>query len=244
MESAPARRWSGKLLLRRISRVLRACCFASGVFFLLLCVLAFTRIPFDMHRWLGVAGGLCDSRPDRIIVLGGSGMPSGPELLRLEIAARSAQAYPMAAVLVVHPLDTATVRRMVAELVLRGVARERIATSIMGTNTREQVLGIAAGFPEVKVERIAIVTAPENMYRSLRVFRKLGFAHVSGIPAFDNPEFIDLRYSHGAIGGKAWAPDVSDDLALRYNFWNYLKLEVTCIREYVALGYYWLNDWV
>ena len=162
MEEATARRWSNKPLLRKARRVWRVCCMTSGVFFLLLCALAFTRVPFDAHRWLGVAGGLCESRPDRIIVLGGSGMPSGPELLRLEYAARAAKTYPSARVLIVHPLDTATVHRMMDELVLRGVGRERIEASTMGTNTREQALGIANALPAVKQEQVAIVTAPAS----------------------------------------------------------------------------------
>ena len=91
---------------------------------------------------------------------------------------------------------------------------------------------------------MAIVTAPENMYRTLLSFRKLGFAKVSGAPAFDQAMFIDFGYGHRRIGGKAWVPDVSGSLDLRYNFWNYLKLEVTCLREYVAIGYYWLNGWI
>jgi hypothetical protein len=56
--------------------------------------------------------------------------------------------------------------------------------------------------------------------------------------------FIDLGYGHRRIGGKAWVPDVSQEAGLRYTFWNYLKLEITCLREYVAIAYYWLNDWI
>ena len=39
-------------------------------------------------------------------------------------------------------------------------------------------------------------------------------------------------------------PDISGNPDLRYTFWNYLKLEITCLREYVAIAYYWMNDWI
>ncbi len=33
-------------------------------------------------------------------------------------------------------------------------------------------------------------------------------------------------------------------LAIRYNFWNYLKLEITVLREYMAITWYWLRGWI
>ncbi|MBK6945848.1 MAG: YdcF family protein [Flavobacteriales bacterium] len=133
---------------------------------------------------------------------------------------------------------------MAEELIIRGVAVSRISMALQGTNTREQALLLTENDPSMKLEQVALVTAPENMYRSLAVFRKLGYTNVSGVPAFDNPMFIDLSYRHKKIGGKAYVPDLGDNLALRYNFWNYLKLEVTCLRELVAYGYYKMNGWV
>jgi len=215
-----------------------------GVLALVLVALAFTRVPFDAHRALGTAAGECAEAPEAIVVLGGSGMPSGPELLRLHHAAAVAHATPNALVLVVHPLDTAVMRMMVDELQLRGVRPGRIRQVFEGTNTREQGLAVASEHPELLSMRIIVVTAPENMYRSVRTFRKAGFGSVCGAPAWENPMFIDLGYGHRRIGGKAWVPDVSDEPGLRYTFWNYLKLEVTCLREYVAIAYYWVNDWI
>ena len=215
-----------------------------GLFALVMIVLAFTRVPFDAHRWLGTAGGLCTTAPGHIVVLGGSGMPSGPELLRLHCAAQLAQLYPKADLVVVHPDDTMTMRLMVDELVLRGVHATRISTLLEGGNTREQALRVKEAFPELARNAVAIVTAPENMYRTLGSFRKLGFAKVSGAPAFDHAMLVDFGYAHQKIGGKAWVPDVSDNLDLRYTFWNYLKLEITCLREAVAIGYYRTNGWV
>ena len=206
-------------------------------------VLACTRVPFDVHRWLGnVAGGGWEP-PKVIVVLGGSGMPSAPELLRLHHAAQLAKEYPAAQVIVIHPDSAGTMHQMVSELLLRRVQADRIQTIPHGENTREQAL-IFARHHAARQGQVVLVTAPENMYRSVRTFRKAGFGSVCGAPAWENPMFIDLGYGHRRIGGKAWVPDVSDEPGLRYTFWNYLKLEVTCLREYVAIAYYWVNDWI
>lgn len=221
--------------------VLRRSVLISGILLMVAIVLAFTRLPFDAHRWLGTAAGECGTAPDVLVVLGGSGMPSGPELLRLHRAAVAAQEWPMAAILVVHPGDKGVLEAMVDELVMRGVEPSRIDTLNAGENTREQSLLVAGRH---RSEDLAIVTAPENMWRTVRAFRKAGVAAACGLPAWDHAMFHEFRYGHGAIGGKAWAPDVSERPALRYTFWNYLKLEVTCLREYAAMGYYWINGWV
>lgn len=223
---------------------LRTTLHGLGAVMLVLCALACTRVPFDLHRWLGTAGGACPEMPVRIVVLGGSGMPGGAELLRLHCAAEAARAHPDARLLLVHPHDTAVMAAMVAELVMRGVDRGRIDTLLRGTNTREQALAVRDLLKHGTGGPMGLVTAPENMYRSLRTFRKAGMPGVGGVPAFDHAMFTDLGYGHGRIGGKRWVPDVSGAVGLRYNFWNHLKLEVSCLREYVAIAYYWLNDWI
>lgn len=212
-----------------------------GVFLLIAFGLAFTRLPFDAHRWLGTAAGECTVAPEIVVVLGGSGMPSGPELLRLNRAAVAATDWPDSRLLVVHPGEPDALTAMVDELVLRGVDPSRIDTLNAGENTREQALLAAT---RLGGARVAIVTAPENMWRSVRAFRKAGLASACGVPAWDHAMFHDFRYGHAAIGGKAWAPDVSDKPGLRYTFWNYLKLEITCLREYLAISYYGLNGWI
>ncbi len=207
-------------------------------------LLAFTSIPFHAHRWLGTAGGVCYQDPEVILVLSGSGMPSGPELMRCDEAAKWAFRSPNAQVLVVLPKDSALANAMVQELGVKGVSRNRITLLMHGRNTREQAMDVASKVPEWLHRPIAVVTAPENMYRSLLTFRKLGFTQVSGAPTFDHALFDDLRYAHRGIGGKTFVPDVSSSTDLRYNFWNQLKLEITCLREYAALAYYKLNGWI
>ena len=237
----------GMLLLpvaRFFGKWLRNAVLLIGCMGLLVLGLGFTRLPFDAHRWLGTANGTCTSAPAAIVVLGGSGMPSGPELLRLELAARIGRKFPQAAFHVVHVDDTATLRLMRAELILRGIAAERIRLHGQGTSTRAQALLFKVEQPELLQRPMAVVTAPENMYRSVGTFRKVGFGSVCGAPAFDSPLFVDLDYSLEELGGRWLAPDVSSRIDLRYTFWNYLKLEVTCLREFVAIAYYKLNGWI
>ena len=240
-ETLPAKATSVR---RLVGTLVRTGIRALGLLALLMIVLAFTRIPFDAHHWLGTAGGSCTTGVGMIVVLGGSGMPSGPELLRLHCAAEFARDQPATHVLLVHPKDTSVMRAMVAELAMRGVEAGRIHTLLEGANTRAQVLHVAAAWPDMLDTPVAVVTAPENMYRSLLAFRKAGFTDVCGVPAFDHAMFVDLRYGHQAIGGKAYVPDVSGSQDLRYDLWNRLKLQLTCLREYLAIAYYRLNGWI
>lgn len=224
-------------------RWLRRIVITFGIVAVILCGLAFTRIPFDAHRWLGTAAGECAVEVKMIVLLGGSGMPSGPELLRLHRAAELAGQWPSASVAIIHPGDERALHLMRDELILRGVDSTRIELLNKGDNTRAQALALAA-ITSSKADVLAIVSAPENMYRSVRSFKRVGFTSACGAPAWDHAMFHEFDYEHERIGGKAWAPDVSDQPALRYTFWNYLKLEVTCLREYVAIGYYWINGWI
>jgi len=238
-------------VLRLLKRSLRLAvlgwnktCMALGGLAMLMLALAFTRMPFDAHRWLGTVGGLCTHPPEMILVLSGSGMPSGPELMRCEMAANWARSSPGAGVVLALPPDTALAAAMVHELGLKGVSPERITFLMQGRNTREQALHASTALSQALHRPVALVTAPEHMYRSLLTFRKLGFTRIAGAPAFEHALFEDLRYAHRDIGGKRYLPDVSGQLSLRYDFWNRLKLEITCLREYTALAYYRLNGWI
>ncbi len=232
---APLLRWA-RHWLRRISLL-------AGILALLMIALAFTRIPFDIHRWLGRAGGVCNGT--EIVVLGGSGMPSGPELLRLHRAAELAHEDTSRRITVIHPGEPAVLEEMAQELVIRGVGRSRITLVNQGENTREQALIFWNQLPS-PLTPVILVTAPENMYRSVLAFQRtnLSEGRVCGAAAWDHAMDHDFAYRHKAIGGKAWAPDVSDDPGLRYTFWNYLKLEITCLREFAAIAYYKLNGWI
>lgn len=228
---------------RLFRKTLRVVVLGLGIVALVMVVLAFTRVPFDAHRWLGMASDACTDAPAVIVVLGGSGMPSGPELLRLHEGARLARENPQARVAILHPGDPGVLRAMKDELLLRGVAEERIVLINRGENTREQAMLAAVKF-RAAMGRVLVVTAPENMRRSVLAFRKAGLSRACGSSAWDHAMDHAFGYDHRRIGGKAWVPDVGEHTAVRYTFWNYLKLEITCLRECFALAYYRVNGWI
>jgi len=215
-----------------------------GCFFLILLVLAFTRIPFDVHRWLGSENSEFDFEPTAIVMLGGSGMPSESNLIRLFYVKELALNFPQARIFILHPQDSSVVAEMRNFICDFGIDSLRIFAGAHGTNTRQQAMELKEKYPAVLNENVVLVTSPENMYRSVKTFRKIEFKNVGGMSAFENALFIDLGYDHRGVGGKGYVPDVSGNLGLRYNFWNYLKLEITCLREFVAILYYKINGWV
>jgi uncharacterized SAM-binding protein YcdF (DUF218 family) len=228
--------WAGRWLRRFL--------LCLGAIALMMAMLAFTSVPFHAHRWLGTAGGLAEGTPELILVLSGSGMPSGPELMRCDVAARWAARSPAAEVVLLLPADTGLADAMVAELATKGVAPARITLLMHGRNTREQALDAAQALAEDLGRSIALVTSPEHTYRALLSFRKVGFTNIAGAPAFDHALFDDLRYDHERLGGRPYVPDISGNSALRYDFWNRLSLEISCLREYAALTYYKANGWI
>jgi hypothetical protein len=80
------------------------------------------------------------------------------------------------------------------------------------------------------------------MYRAVRVFRKAGFVNVGGMPSFEKSieeEILLKKHKNQKI------TDIeSQQLNLRYNVWNYMKYEITVLREYTALAYYKFRGWI
>lgn len=226
-----------------VKKIVRRLLMTLGCMFFVMLVLAFTRLPFDWHYSLGTKSTTFTFTPDYIIMLGGGGMPEEKNLIRLYYTAGYAEKYSQAKIILTHPKDTTVVRQMKEELFIRGVDSIRIQTELRGTNTREQALVIAEDFG-IQDKNILIVTSTENVYRTVLTFRKAGFKHVGGKPAFENAMHTSLHYNFKKIGGNKFVPDISEDYSIRYNFWNYLKLEITCFREWVAIGYYKINGWI
>jgi uncharacterized SAM-binding protein YcdF (DUF218 family) len=171
-------------------------------------------------------------------------MPSESNLMRLYYVSRLADQFPSAKIIIAHPIDTVVISLMRDELLINDVDSSRIIIEKEGTNTREQALQLASLENGISEKGMLLVTSPENMYRTIRTFRKAGFVKVGGQSAFENAMFVDLSYNHKRIGGKKYIPDVSGNMSLRYTFWNYFKLEITCIREFTAIVYYKLNGWI
>jgi len=231
-------------MLTRVKKISRIVFQSLGMFSFLLILFSFTRVPYDVHVWLGSHKSDYKFYPDEIIFLGGSGMPSESNLIRLYYVSELAKKYPQSKIMIVHPEEGDVISDMKAELVIRGIDSSRIETEMAGTNTHGQVENVAKHFPHLLKRHVLLVTSAECMLRTVKAFRKAGFESVGGQSAYEVPMFSDLGYDFKKSGGKIYSPDVSKNVALRYNFWNYLKLEITCLREFVALGYYWINGWV
>jgi uncharacterized SAM-binding protein YcdF (DUF218 family) len=125
-------------------------------------VLSFTPLPFHWHRWLGeveVEQKQTSFNPEKIIMLGGGGMPSESNLMRLYYISMLAEAYPKSMVVIAHPHDSAVTASMRNHLTKLGVDSMRISFSHGGTNTRAQVLALKE-FPGMRAEtRFFLVTS-------------------------------------------------------------------------------------
>ena len=233
-----------KRFFELLKQSLRYFTFSLGIIFILMSIMAFTRIPFDVHHWLGDKDSAFRFYPNTIVMLGGSGMPSESNLIRLYYVVELSKYYKYSDIILAHPVDTNVTKSMRQYLINADIDSTRISMMLKGTNTREQAMELKKFRTGIEESGIAIVTSPENMYRTMRIFRKLGYTKLGGISAYENAMFVSLKYSHKKLGGKNFAPDVSENMGLRYNFWNYLKLEITCLREFAAIIYYKVNGWI
>lgn len=267
--------------MKTTKKVIKILLMTIGSVTLIMAVLAMTTAPFWIRYNLGMKKAGINRPPDYIVVLGGGGMPSASGLMRCWYAAKAADRFPRSMIIVALPGDTAdpgsSVNGMRDELILRGVAPERILFEDSGTNTRAEALYVKQLITRIqslkfkcqnsksKVQSqnseivtdsltplsivncqlsILLVTSPEHLYRAVLTFRKAGFLKVDGVPAFEKDIETDLSFRAGLLGGRSYVPDVGDNVVLRYKFWNYLEYELEILREYVAIGYYWLMGWI
>lgn len=239
-----------------------------GSFALVGIILAFTSAPFWIWYGLGTSKAGITGPPAYIVVLGGSGIPGESGLMRTFYAGYAAEQFPDATVIVALPGDTAdslsSVSRMRDELIHRGIAEERILVEDSGTNTRAQALrvremildagcripdtgfGMKDTIPRIahRASRILLITSPEHLYRAVLTFRNVGFDEVDGLPTFGSDIECDLSFSSKKLGGRKWVPDVGESITLRYQFWTQLQYEILILREWMAIGYYWLMGWI
>ncbi len=234
---------------KRIWRIASYLLLTTGCFFILLCVLAFTTLPFWAYYSLGTKNSRIQEPPATIVMLSGAGIPSGDGLLRTYYTARLARANPAARVIISVPGDTAdsmsAPRLVAAEMMMRGVPRQSIQFENTGRNTREQAQKLASTLTtEQLIQPLTIVTSPEHNRRAVLAFRKCGFREVSGLPTFEIALEADLRFRDSDLKGNKMAPDIGNNLQVRYQFWTHLKYEVLIIREYFALSYYKIRGWI
>ena len=216
--------------------------FVLGIFFLLMIVLAFTSAPFYEHFRLGQNPDkeMQMTRPHQVVMFGGAGMPSEDNLLRLYHTAALARHFEIP-VLLVHPEDSICQAEMTRLLHQGGIDSIQYMTS--GSNTRSQAVELMEAYPELADQQILVVTSPEHVRRTLKCLKKVGFEQAYGVAAYPATVDFDLSLKDEKLGGNKIVPSV-ESVKMRYTFFNYLKLEITCAREYCALAYYRLKGWI
>lgn len=250
--------WRDGENLKKLLRGFRLISVSVGIIALVMIILAFTSAPFWTWYGLGTKEAGINRPPDYIVLMGGGGMPSESGLMRTWYTAKAANWFTRARVIIALPGDTAdslsSICQMKRELVLRGVAPERILFEDSGTNTRSQAINIFKRAPSSESQApspvsrapssILVVTSPEHLYRAVLAFRKAGFLKVDGLPAFEQAIEADITFNARKLGGRKLIPDVGDNIALRYQFWTQMNYELLVIREWLALGYYKLMGWL
>jgi len=233
----------------RIGHILKIILMTSGFIFLTFCILALTTLPYWAYYNLGTSNSKITAPPQTIVLLSGTGIPSESGLLRAYYTARLAKANPDAAIVISIPgdlADSAGAAQLTAnEILLRGIAKERIHFENEGRNTREQAQKLAADkTPEQLKQPITLVTSPEHMKRAVLAFRKCGFTTVSGLPTFEHSLEMDLTFNDSDLKGNKYVPPIGNNLQVRYQFWTHLKLEIITLREYFGLTYYKIRGWI
>lgn len=213
-----------------------------GILFFVMIALAFTSAPFYMHFRLGQSPNDNDviSHPKQVVMFGGAGMPSEDNLMRLYHTAALARHYEVP-VLLVHPEDSLCQAEMARLLRQGGI--DSVLYMTEGANTRTQALGLIAHYPELSKEQFIVVTSPEHVRRTVKCLNKVGFNNVIGKAAYPATVDFDLSLKTQRLEGNEAIPSV-ESVKMRYTFFNYLKLEIICLREYFALGYYKIKGWI
>ncbi len=241
-----------KRLLFIIHKILKICkvvVTGMGVILLVSILLSFTDCPFWAYYWLGTHNADLAKDPNVLVLMGGGGMPSPDGLLRCYYASEIAIQYPESKIIIAIPCDTAKHERspeilMAHELIMRGIDSSRILYEKEGHNTRSQAINIKKMIEPNAIDSsaIRIITSPDHMFRSVASFRKVGFNNVGGQPSFE--EAIDEEILVRKNISKKQLKKETRKLNLRYNMWNYLKYEITVLREYCAIVYYKLRGWI
>ena len=228
--------------MKRLAKSIIITFFILGILFFVMLVLAFTSAPFYMHYRLGQNpnDNVEISHPQLVMMFGGAGMPSEDNLMRLYHTAALARHFDVP-VLLVHPEDSLCQAEMTRLLRQGGI--DSILYMTEGTNTRSQAVELMSAFPELSEKELVVVTSPEHVRRTVKCLNKVGFKNAIGKAAYPATVDFDLSLKKQKLGGNEAVPSV-ESIKMRYTFFNYLKLEITCVREYLALAYYRIKGWI
>lgn len=228
--------------MKHLGRIIKITIFTLGALFFVMLVLAFTSVPFYAYYRLGRTPNESDTpkQPQHIVMFGGAGMPSEDNLMRLYHTAALAKHFKIPVILV-HPKDYLCQAEMTRLLRQDGV--DSILYMTEGANTRSQALELMSNYPELAEEPFIVVTSPEHVRRTVKCLNKAGFQNAIGKAAYPATVDFDLSLKKRKLGGNDAIPSI-ESVKMRYTFFNYLKLEITCAREYFALAYYRIKGWI
>lgn len=228
--------------MKRLTKSIIITFFVFGILFFTMLVLAFTSAPFYMHYRLGQDPNddVEVSNPQLVMMFGGAGMPSEDNLMRLYHTAALARHFDVP-VLLVHPEDSLCQSEMTRLLRQGGI--DSILYMTEGANTRSQAVELMNAYPELSEKELIVVTSPEHVRRTVKCLNKVGFRNTIGKAAYPATVDFDLSLKKQKLGGNEAIPSV-ESVKMRYTFFNYLKLEITCVREYFALAYYKIKGWI
>ena len=223
-------------------KIIKSAFFSLGCVFATMLVLALTSAPFYMYYNLGKNPGDMPHTlsPRCIVMFGGASMPSEDNLMRLYHTEALARHYGVPVVLV-HPEDSLCQAEMTR--LLRQCGIEEIEYMTEGSNTRSQCVALKDDYPQLIDQQFLVVTSPEHIKRTMMSLKKAGFGQAVGVAAYPATVDFDLSLDKKELGGNEIVPSV-ESVKMRYTFFNYLKLEITCLREYCALAYYRIKGWI
>lgn len=231
-------------ILIYIKKITKYFLIVLGFVFLTAFILSFTSLPYWARYWLGTSNSSYSFEPEYIIMLGGGSMPSENNLMRLYFTYKMAKQYPKTKIVIAQPNYDNSNEIMLKYLINLGLDSTNIFFEEKGLNTRMQALYIATKFSKTTTCNCIIITSPEHMRRAIMTFKKAGFLKIGGKSAFECNPTIDISINTDTLGGRKSVPDFGFKTSMRYDTWNYLIHEIEILREFTAIFYYWLKDWI
>ena len=236
-----------KKWLSRFYKTLRVIVIFFGIVFILMIGLSLTEQPFWMSYYLGTANSAIQADPDYIVIMGAGGMPGPKGFMRCYFGAQAANRFPNAKLIIAMPAEPGKFLgsdpyEMYEEVSRYGIDDSRFIFEVCGTDTHSQAVEIFKILNEVPKRNLLIVTSPEHMYRCILTFEKCGFENVDGISSFSTPLDDNLLLTKEEFESENVT--LARNVTMRYNMWNYLKLEIDIMREIIALAYYKFKGYV
>lgn len=220
-----------------------------GGVFLIIIVLAFTSVPYYARMYLAKVNVEYTESVETIVIMGGGGFPSEALMMRLWYTMEASTEFPNSKIVLTTPGklsdSLSTIFQMQQYLIDQGIDAERIVIENVGVNTRHQAQEVYRLYQKEEIQvPLLIVSSPAHIKRSVLSFKKVGFNKVYGKPAMEQVLEVDLRLKNRNLGGNKIAPNAGNSIAIRYQFWDYMKYEIEVLREYLALFYYSLHGWI